>query len=164
MKEIKFQNFLGLSNPISKLIYEKVNKKVEKHTGILHFALLKVTVLATMMPSFILSYLVYFTTNSGSDAFQLAFPMWFPFNWQTPVGYLIAFGNEFIAFSCICFGSDCFMGLLISATEMLMSISIDLKEELNTLNERFKVNTNPMELKNAVCEFIQFHSDANQLS
>lgn len=157
-------DFVGLEIPKSKLIYIEVNEKIEKQTGMLYIALLKVTLPATMLPNFILSFLIYFTTDSESQAFLLVFPIWLPFDWRTPVGYLIAFAIEFAAFSCILIASNCLMGFLIGSTEMLMAIVVDIKEALNTLNDGYKTEKNPLKLKQSICDFVQFHADTTQLS
>lgn len=47
---------------------------------------------------------------------------------------------------------------------MLISFAKDLKVNLDTINEIGKNKENKAELKSAVFEFIEFHSDVQQLS
>lgn len=66
----------GLGNPISKTHYEKVNEKIEKLSGKLYFALVKISLPAFVLPDFIVSFFLYFSTDLGNQAFKLPFPTW----------------------------------------------------------------------------------------
>lgn len=62
-----------MNNPVSRTIYQKMNKKLEKFNKTFHFIFVKLSLLSLTVPAFILSYLVYFTTGIGKDAFKLVF-------------------------------------------------------------------------------------------
>lgn len=66
----------GLANPTSKVIYVKFNKYAETFCKLFYIGLVKVAPIGSMLPLLIISYVSYFTTDSGSDAFILPFPMW----------------------------------------------------------------------------------------
>lgn len=61
----------------SRGIYEDANAFVEKLSTITDFALTKASFPIVLMPFPILSYIQYFTTDLGSDAFLLPFPGWY---------------------------------------------------------------------------------------
>lgn len=67
---------VGLNNPTSNRIYDEMNEKVEKQTKLLFFMLFKVTVPISLMPNVIVSIYSYFSSDSGSEAFRLSFPIW----------------------------------------------------------------------------------------
>lgn len=72
-----FHIFLGLTNSTLKAIYTQTSEKIKKIGGILDFALAKFTPISTTIPAFIASFVAYFTTELGTDAFELPFPtMW----------------------------------------------------------------------------------------
>lgn len=65
----------GLENPISKKIYEEANQQIEKWSKILNMLMRKVTTPCLALPKFIVSFVIYFATDLGNDAFQLQYPM-----------------------------------------------------------------------------------------
>lgn len=65
-----------MNNPISKQIYIGYIERIEKWCQNLTFAIMKVTLQCMMWPLFITSFVTYWTTNNGSDAFQLPFYAW----------------------------------------------------------------------------------------
>lgn len=66
---------LGLvSHPASKRIYTKPDQQIEKVYGILQLVIVKVTPLCTVVPKLMTSFIVYFTTDLGGEAFELPIP------------------------------------------------------------------------------------------
>lgn len=67
---------IGLSNPVSKTIHNATNQQVEKHLKLLDIVLVKISPICVTLPMFIVSFLAYFITDMGADAFNLPFHMW----------------------------------------------------------------------------------------
>lgn len=79
LAKIKYTNnvyILGLTNPDSKLLYEKYNEQVEKFVKMLTFVMTKITLNLILWPMCFVSYITYFTTDAQSEAFQLPFFLW----------------------------------------------------------------------------------------
>ncbi|XP_055297011.1 putative odorant receptor 71a [Sitodiplosis mosellana] len=150
-----------LEDPKSAAIYANVNEKVETWTEITYFALVKLSIPGIMLPKFIISFYLYFSTTLGEDTFSLPFPMWLPFDWKTPHGYLIAYAIQYAAVYYVFHAAVCHLGFLIGSCEILMAFAMDLKQEFNTLVE--KPDENQTELKKKLSKFIQFHCSAKQL-
>lgn len=55
---------------------DKTNRLVEKWSKIIDFALMKVCVPSAVLPKVVVSYFTYFTTDAGSEAFDLPIPSW----------------------------------------------------------------------------------------
>lgn len=72
---LKFE-FVGLKNARSKEIYEDTNRLLEKISGILFIAFVKVVPQLMIWPTFALSFAKYFATDLGADAFQLPLFLW----------------------------------------------------------------------------------------
>lgn len=72
---IKFA-FQGSKYRAPKELYEQTNQSVEKWTKIVHLAVAKVTVLASVLPKLITSIVAYLVTDLGNEAFVLPIPMW----------------------------------------------------------------------------------------
>lgn len=66
----------GLLNPTSVIIYEEANAFAEKWINIITFVFVKVTLPGITIPFFLISYLLYFTTDLGEDSFLLPFVAW----------------------------------------------------------------------------------------
>lgn len=60
----------------SQSIFNEANRRVENLSGILFFVITKITPGLIVLPISIYSFFVYFTTDSGPNAFKLPFPMW----------------------------------------------------------------------------------------
>lgn len=67
----------GLKYPASRKIYEKIDPKVEKWCKIIFFMNMKVCFPIGMSSEFIYSFILYFTTDLGNDAFQVPLPFWY---------------------------------------------------------------------------------------
>lgn len=59
-------------------MYEETNRFVEKLCGIADF-MVKVSILGVVLPKAIASYVIYLTTDSGPDAFELTITIWYIF-------------------------------------------------------------------------------------
>lgn len=75
----------GLKYPRSKPIYEKANRITEIICKAEYFIVVRVFVPGFVLPKAIYSYLMYFTTDLGADAFVLPFPTWWVFAFHLSV-------------------------------------------------------------------------------
>lgn len=66
----------GLKKAHSKAIYEDLHARMEKWTELIHLANVKVTLPCVVIPKFVMSFYVYYTTDVGGDAFQLPTYAW----------------------------------------------------------------------------------------
>lgn len=67
---------LGMENPISKVICEEANGFVEKWSKIGIFVMKYVVVASYIFPKAFISFVIYLTTDLGSESFDLPAPMW----------------------------------------------------------------------------------------
>lgn len=67
----------GCRSPDSKAIYVPMIENSGKWTKFFHFVLMRISVPVNVMLNCLISYYVYFATDSGNEAFRLAFPIWF---------------------------------------------------------------------------------------
>lgn len=69
--------FLGSQiSQLSKALFCNASKIIEKSNGIISFVSVKIVLQCLMLPKFIVSSIVYFTTDLGSDSLVLPIPMW----------------------------------------------------------------------------------------
>lgn len=68
--------FLGSENPTLKAIYEKTNKTIKSRTRAFTLIHLSLSVPSVMVPNLIISFIIYFTTDAGSESFRMPFPIW----------------------------------------------------------------------------------------
>lgn len=88
----------------------------------------------------------------------------FPFNWQHPIGYLIAFTIQYIAQTYILIFTGCYMSLFVGTSFMLIAISKDLKENLRLLQIDETSTKSRLQVKKQLSEFVAFHSSVKELS
>lgn len=62
--------------PKSKAIYDRTNRFAEKWSRISNFILVYVSAPLYVFPKAIISYIIYYTTDAGPDAFGLPLPVW----------------------------------------------------------------------------------------
>lgn len=186
--------FEELKNPISKIACTRANQRAETWTTVIQFIVAKIAPQFTMLPKFIMSLLVYSTTldsSSRTDTLTLPLPMWlvhtfihscrifqtislrfpfpfdtfrFPFDVKNLVGYLIACVLEYTMVSYVFYFIACIISLAIGSFVMLLGLINDLNDNLKTINENVKTNGTHFQTVCQLYEFVQFHSEAKQLS
>lgn len=73
---INIENFPGLGRPVSKAIYDEFSQLIEKWSDITSLALAKGTPICLILPKSLVSFALYFTTDSADKSFLLPLPMW----------------------------------------------------------------------------------------
>lgn len=68
--------FKGSQNLESKKIYDEIIDLMEKLDRFIYFVMLNVTLPSLVFPKYIVCYYIYFTTDMGTDAFELPLPVW----------------------------------------------------------------------------------------
>lgn len=76
IKYFHHHSILGSKYPKSKAAYEKSNQLAEQWSKITNFVLETVSVPAIVLPKAIISFIIYYTTDAGPDAFELSVPVW----------------------------------------------------------------------------------------
>lgn len=67
---------LGLEHETATAIYEQTNRRVEKVADIFFVGFVKVLPTCVFLATFLLSFIKYFTTDLGGDAFELPVLGW----------------------------------------------------------------------------------------
>ncbi|XP_031636515.1 odorant receptor coreceptor-like [Contarinia nasturtii] len=140
--------------------YEKVNLKVEKWSRISYVAFMHVTYPVVFIPKLLLSFYIYFTDRE-SEAFFLNYPMWMPFDWKTPYGYLITLCVQVPTWFFLLLNCSCVICLFAGSCWLLSSYIESIDGHLHTLNQANKQNVS---MENAFFRIIRTHSNAKQLA
>lgn len=90
----------------------------------------------------------------------------FPFDTTKPIGYFISTVFEYIIIVNELFAMMCMSIFIIGACLMIISFADDIKCDLQSLNRTAKVNDdyNRLEIILRFSQFIQFHTNAKELS
>lgn len=186
---------LECKDPQSKAIFLKSSQLVERLSEIVFTVLVKVVVQCSVLPQCIVSFGVYFITDSGSESFQLPVPFWyivctlsfssnwsrffvnftkifvslpfqrFPFDWNNPIGYLIAVTLEYIILAYEFFVVACLVGLGIGANLLGILVIKDIQSIVQSINSEAKATKNQSnDLKILFSEHIDAQRVASQLS
>ncbi|XP_055306350.1 odorant receptor 94a-like [Sitodiplosis mosellana] len=143
-------------------IYNHVIERTEKWSKRFHLIFVKISLPGLVGPNFLITLFLCLTSDSGPDAFILPFPVLLPFDWRTPIGYLIAYLGQFGTFFGIltlCCPAVC---LYVGFCWLSMSFVRDIEQELSQLNE----SNNKESLSHfhqRLKKIIQFHTDAKEL-
>lgn len=98
------------------------------------------------------------------NLFTIRFSNRFPFDYRSPLGYLVTGPIEYGIEWCIAGCSNCASIMVIGSGFMLISLTKDLSTELRNCNEISENPTKQFELYKKLSEFVELHSDAKQLS
>lgn len=179
--------FTGQEYPESKAIYEQTNQRIEKYSEIIYVVVVKVTPVCFVVPKCMGSLLMYFLTDLGSEALKLPIPMWyvcysifsffinknltflisifgrFPFDSRNLIGYLMAVGLEYSANALLYFFNAGLVPLAIGIFLFTLSMTEDIKNNLNSVNEMIKIKGTRPEIYKKITHSIRLHSKAKQL-
>lgn len=67
---------LGRKYPKSMKLFMEANQRAERVTEIVFTVVMKIAVQFIMLPKCIASFGSYFLTDSGSNSFELPYPLW----------------------------------------------------------------------------------------
>lgn len=77
LKAVKSKKISAIEiNPPSAKMYELTIRQIESWNGIVHIVISKIIPLFVILPQFIWSFVIYFTTGLDEDAFALPTPTW----------------------------------------------------------------------------------------
>lgn len=75
-QSFSFANIVAFKYSGSQSFLKETHQRLEKLSGTLFFLIANVTPITVVLLPFIYSFSIYFTTDSGPDAFILPLPMW----------------------------------------------------------------------------------------
>lgn len=115
------------------------------------------------------SILRYYMFNRGSDSFYLFAPAWFPFDWQTPFGYLAAWFAQFAGCIAIAIINNQFISAVFGSCWLFIFITEDMTNDVFAFNVaaaekaiREHEHEHDGELRRRFCDLVQVYSDAKQ--
>lgn len=184
----------GCKNPKSMAYFLNSSQRVKRMTKTVFTVMMKIVLQFVILPAAIASFAAYFFTDSGRDSFALPIPMWyifsieisyarlnsfqfdklslvcerFPFDWNTPIGYLNAVILEYIFIGYQYIVNACTTGLAVGTFWLSIPAIKELENILHSVNvqarrRRNRSNTSN-ELKALLKEYICTHGAVKQLS
>lgn len=180
---------LGLDYSESVAIYAEVHQRIEKCSETLYFLVVKVMPACVLLPKCLTCLYNYFTTDLGSEALVLPFPMWFvwrpfslsndntywsikieffpfqrfPFDSKNLMGYLVAVALEYMGNVHLYVFSAEFTSLGLGAFLFTISMTEDIKNNLSSINKIVKNKRAPLEFNKKIRHCIQLNLDGRQL-
>lgn len=147
-----------------KSVYEEVNRVAEKWSKLAFLLLTLVTPIGFFFPKVAFIYFIYYTTDAGSDAFDLPFFMWFPWDWRTPAGYLITVIVQYILTTYLFLFATMSLSIGIGCFVLLNTVVKDICACINSVNDIAKFDGNRLRMIEQLCDFIGAHSCMLELS
>lgn len=74
--ENESMNILGCKSRKSNALFSKAGCQVERFSQVVFMVMMKVALQCSMLPKCVISLGIYYLTDSGSDSFELPYPMW----------------------------------------------------------------------------------------
>lgn len=68
--------FLGCKYPQSKRFFSTTRHQIERSSEIIFVVIVKIALQCLILPKCVVSFAVYFITDSGRDSFELPLPLW----------------------------------------------------------------------------------------
>lgn len=87
-----------------------------------------------------------------------------PFDWKSPLGYLIVFTTIYFLLMHICFLIGVYLSLEIGFFLLAIEMSKDIEHDIDTINKTATLENNAAEVSKRMRDSIQFHLNAKQLS
>lgn len=87
-----------------------------------------------------------------------------PFNWKTPIGYLIALSAEYASVHSALFGFTPVTSFFVGSAFLTTCFVRDIENELPQLNVIARSTRSRKKMMERFCYIVRFHSDAKQLS
>lgn len=88
----------------------------------------------------------------------------YPFNTKNPLGFIVAIVIEYVFVVNLMIIPKCFYTTGITALPMLFSLASDIKSDLNAIQQSLSYKRKRSKMGKPLSQFIQFYSDARQLS
>lgn len=96
--------------------------------------------------------------------FLLLFSLRFPFDYKTPIGYILATVITTGSFVVICHTVMCALGLLIGFFGIMMTFCQNIQRKTHDLSENYKIDKNIAKTYNALRDGIQLQTEIRMLS
>lgn len=168
--------------------YCELNGKIEKISKILHFCVVFLTEIATVVPFVIVTIVNYTIYDQGDESFYLPFPVvyvWYIIQLQNLINHQfwtflydkpknpLRFKWAVALFNCINCSSSCsaLYPLLCSAGNCIydwIMLDVSFIEDITSGIDIFRTkkipNSNHNQMKEHFCKIIQLYSDVKQLS
>lgn len=87
-----------------------------------------------------------------------------PFDWKTPIGYLVMLVYQLFMLIFICVNCSCILCFIIGVCLVLMLVVKDIERDFNIQNVCENANDDQMKLRKKFYNVIQFHSNTKQFS
>lgn len=87
-----------------------------------------------------------------------------PFDWRTPIGYLIIYSIEFSAAFYMTHIAACLFGTLFTSCSIIFTFCNEIKNDIHALDESSKGDESPVILMKRIVDIVGFHATAKQLS
>lgn len=162
----KIQNFIKKfagNNPSSKTKYFKMNEKIEQILKRIFSLIFKLHIMNYVVFNFLRTIIDYFIYDLGDNSYHLFYLAMWPYNWKTPIGYLVTLAIEFSADACSQIWFTPTMAFYIGLCWFSITFARDIAIDLNFLYIGGTSKQRQSKLIKRFCGIVQLYGDARQL-
>lgn len=85
-----------------------------------------------------------------------------PFDWQNPIGYLVAFVMQYISMFCVSHAAGCHTAFISASCWIFISMAKDIKQELKGINKIGKSNIRSRQFLDRLSQLVTLHAQAKR--
>lgn len=161
----KCDTFPGMEIEELAAIYTQTDRCIEnKLSKISYIFFVKFTPACLCLPNFVVSFYNYFAMDLGKEAFALPIFMWFPFEWDDPIRYVMITILQYCMVERSIIPIACGVSFIIGIFLWLKSIEKDIEYGLNAIDANTKTKGTQSRIAKQLVDFVTLHTDAKQLS
>lgn len=177
----RFHCFSALKYSATKSIFRKAIRLERRLSEIIYFVIAKMTPKLICLPFLFITFCTYFTTDLGSTAIELPWPMWWactwksqtkeryeisnaffqrlPFDWRNPLGYVVAVAIQYTMTSYATIIGSAVIAIGIGSYLYVIASCKCIKGNLMSISHEWSTQN----IFDQFIEFIEFHKFVKQL-
>lgn len=154
-----FLHFAGMN---SLMIYRDINEKIEQLTNIFAKAFYQLY-FCLVVPYMVYTMIDYYVLDTVEKSFYFFYPTWWPFDWKTPSGYLMAWVGQCAGVGTIITIPITFFNTVFGSKWLFMVIAEDITNDLAAFNSDTVKKLNESNRAGSMtrfCAIIQLYTNA----
>lgn len=138
--------------------------KIEQLSKLIHLLIVKLTVAAATLSPPLIAIIKYFILDMGDESFRFDGTEWFPFDPNTPCGFLVAVLFQNVSIFVLCYSYTPIICVFIGSCLSIVTFQKDVATDISHFKRRKIANSNEQQLTERFCNFVRFHADVEELS
>lgn len=144
--------------------HTKLAQRIERMSALVNLIILKISSSAAMFSPLLVTLINYVILGLGDESFRFDGTLWFPFDVNQPIGFFVAIcfqGTALCAVLCSVVPIVC---VYVGSCWCIVTFLRDTARDISHLKVQKLVNLKKRNLIERLQQFVQFHSNVEELS